>query len=65
MTATKLQDGSFVVHDDGTWLPGVYETKELANAAIDFDCDELKRRWELVLADGRDVMTAADLLGEV
>lgn len=58
----KLQDGGFVVSDEGTWLPGVYETGELAQAALDIDCDELNARWEAVLASGRDTMTEKDLL---
>ena len=58
----KLQDGGFVVSDGGTWLPGVYQTRELAQAALEIDCDELNARWEAVLANGRDTMTENDLL---
>ena len=58
----KLKDGGFVVSDEGTWLPGVYQTRELADAALDIDCDDLIARWEAVLADGRDTMTEEDLL---
>lgn len=58
----KLQDGGFVVSDGGTWLPGVYQTQELAQAALRIDCDELNARWEAVLAEGRDTMTDKDLL---
>lgn len=58
----KLQDGGFVVSDGGTWLPGVYQTRELAQAALEIDCDGLNACWEAVLADGRDTMTENDLL---
>ena len=57
----KLKDGGFVVSDEGTWLPGVYQTRQLAQAALDIDCDELNERWEAVLADGRDTMTEKDM----
>ena len=57
----KLQDGGFVVSDGGTWLPGVYQTRELAQAALEIDCDQLNARWGAVLADGRDTMTENDL----
>ena len=58
----KLQDGGFVVSDGGTWLPGVYQTRGLARAALEIDCDELNDRWETVLSEGRDIMTEKDLL---
>jgi len=57
----RLEDDCFVVSDGGTWLPGVYQTRELAQIALEIDCDELNARWEAVLADGRGTMTEKDM----
>jgi hypothetical protein len=57
----KLPEGTFVISDGGTWLPGVYETEQVAQAAIDMHDDSLYALWESVLAAGRDTITAQDL----
>ena len=59
----KCDDGTYVVSDDGVWLPGAYATEEAARIACRCDRSALSRAWEAKRrADGTipddDVFTA-------
>lgn len=55
------KDGTFTVAEYGTWIPGVYDTKETALAAAKLSPEDVHARWEKVLDSGRITATIADV----
>lgn len=51
-----FQNGTVTVSEDKVWLPGVYESREAALAALNVDPDKL-----YALAQRRTVITAQEL----
>lgn len=56
----KISDG-YLVSDQGTWVPGVYETEEAAKLAGELSPDAVHDMWEGVLRSGRDTATLKDV----
>lgn len=60
VTTHKISDG-FVISDEGTWIPGVYDTENAAIAAAGLSPESVQAMWDQVLASGRDTATMADV----
>ena len=58
----KTSDG-YMVSDQGTWVPGVYDSEEAAKLAGELSPDAVHVMWEGVLDSGRDTATVADVRG--
>ena len=52
-----------MVSDQGTWVPGVYDSEEAARLAGELLPDAVHAMWEGVLDSGRDTATIADVQG--
>jgi hypothetical protein len=57
----KGKDGTFTVAEYGTWIPGVYDTRETAIAAAKLSPDDVATMWDKVLAAGRITATINDV----
>lgn len=53
-------DGTFCV-SDGFWFPGVFESEAAAKEAVTLQDYDLTSVWEKCLAEGREVLTLAEL----
>lgn len=42
----QCDDGTYVISDDGGWLPGAYETETAARLALECDPAALSMAWE-------------------
>jgi len=58
----KTSDG-YMVSDQGTWVPGVYESEAAAKLAGELSPDTVHFMWESVLDSGRDTATIKDVQG--
>jgi len=58
----KTSDG-YMVSDQGTWVPGVYDSEVAAKLAGEMSPDKVHAMWEGVLDSGRDTATIADVRG--
>jgi hypothetical protein len=56
----KISDG-YVVSDQGTWVPGVYDSEETARLAGELTPVAVHEMWEGVLQTGRDLATIEDV----
>ena len=64
MDAIKVyqgSDGTYTVAEYGTWVPGVYATKEAAIAAAKLSPVKVNAMWYEVLESGRITATLADV----
>jgi hypothetical protein len=53
----------YMVSDQGTWVPGVYDSEKAARLAGELSPDAVHAMWEGVLDSGRDTATFADVQG--
>lgn len=56
----KISDG-YLVSDNGTWVPGVYESEEAAKFAGELSPEAVHNMWEGVLQSGRITATIQDV----
>ena len=64
MDAIKVyqgKDGTYTVSEYGTWIPGVYDTKETAIAAAKLSPVGVDAMWDKVLESGRITATMSDV----
>ena len=64
MDAIKVyqgSDGTYTVAEYGTWIHGVYDTKETAIAAAKLSPVAVDAMWNHVLESGRITATLADV----
>lgn len=55
------KDGTFTVSEFGTWIPGVYDTKETAIAAAKLSPVDVDAMWNKVLDSGRITASMTDV----
>jgi hypothetical protein len=65
VTITKVKANQYVLSDRGTWLPGVYASRDAALLAARLDVSALAALWagHLERHGSKAVLREADLLG--